>query len=71
MIDVSDEKNPGYAQEAESKPEIGTTTTIEEEVASSDGDDALKLAGTHAHHFDEEYYKRLRWKIVSLRSSRS
>lgn len=32
---------------------------------STDGDDGLKLAGTQAHHFDEEYYKRLRWKIVS------
>lgn len=36
----------------------------QEDVSSSDGDDALKLAGTHAHNFDEKYYARLRRKIV-------
>lgn len=42
---------------------------VEDDVDSSDvvsdGDDALKLAGSHAHHFDEKYYLRLRRKIVS------
>lgn len=32
---------------------------------STDGDDALKLAGAHAHHFDEKYFSTLRLKIVS------
>lgn len=35
-----------------------------DDVSSTEGDDALKLAGTEAQHFSEEYYKRLRWKIV-------
>ncbi|KAK5164584.1 uncharacterized protein LTR77_009790 [Saxophila tyrrhenica] len=33
------------------------------EISDIDGDDALKLAGAHAHQFDEAYFKRLRWKI--------
>ena len=37
-----------------------------QEVSSTEGDDALKLAGTHRHNFDEKYFNRLRWKIVSL-----
>ncbi|KAF2108429.1 MFS general substrate transporter [Lophiotrema nucula] len=45
-------------------PVISNNASIEKEsVASSDGDDALKLAGTQAHHFDEKYYLRLRRKI--------
>ena len=47
----------------------GTTSSIiidEEAVSSTDGDDALMLAGTHAHHFEDAYYRRLRLKIVSL-----
>jgi hypothetical protein len=32
------------------------------------GDDALNLVGTHAHQFDEKYYRRLRRKIVSALS---
>lgn len=59
MIAFDDEKNP-YGAEA------GVTAmTAEEDGSSSDGDDALKLAGTHAHHFDEQYNARLRRKIVS------
>ncbi|KAK5120441.1 hypothetical protein LTR85_006380 [Meristemomyces frigidus] len=34
-----------------------------EDVSPADGDDGLKLAGTHGHHFDEKYYARLRRKI--------
>lgn len=64
MIPIEDEKNPRlYGTE----DVAGKTATevIEEDVSSSDGDDALKLAGTHAHHFDEKYMLRLRRKIVS------
>lgn len=57
MIALDDEKTPRLQEEV-----------IEEDVSSSDGDDALKLAGTHAHHFDEKYYTRLRRKIVSHHS---
>ena len=35
---------------------------------SIQGDDALKLVGTHVHQFDEKYYRRLRRKIVSAHS---
>ena len=60
MIFTDDEKNPRLF-EAEAKGSV----VVEEDVGSSDGDDALKLAGTHAHQFDEEFNRRLRWKIVS------
>lgn len=43
---------------------IDTPTTKDDASSLSDGDDALKLAGTHAHTFDEKYYARLRRKIV-------
>ncbi|EJT97462.1 MFS general substrate transporter [Dacryopinax primogenitus] len=33
------------------------------EVETADGDDALKLVGTHVHQFDDKYYARLRRKI--------
>lgn len=43
------------------------TAAVEKDNGSSqDGDDALKLAGTHAHQFDEKYFQRLRRKIVSF-----
>jgi hypothetical protein len=55
-----------------SEPEIDVTAgdvyptaDMEKDVASSDGDDALRLAGTHAHQFDEKYYLAVRRKIVS------
>jgi hypothetical protein len=32
--------------------------------SSTQGDDALRLVGTHAHQFDEKYYRRLKRKIV-------
>ncbi|KZT53853.1 MFS general substrate transporter [Calocera cornea HHB12733] len=51
-------------------PETGVSETPvlekDEGVTESDitdGDDALRLAGTHAHVFDEKYMKRLRRKI--------
>lgn len=43
---------------------IETPSTKDDASSVSDGDDALKLAGTHAHVFDEKYYTRLRRKIV-------
>ena len=66
MIPIDDEKNPRlYGAEAEAEVGINGMPVVDEDVDSSDGDDALKLAGTHAHHFDEKYYLRLRRKIVS------
>jgi ACS family allantoate permease-like MFS transporter len=61
---VEDEKKTTLYR-AQTDVADGTVSVIDEEVSGSDGDDALKLAGSHAHHFDEAYYKRLRWKIVS------
>ncbi|KAK5127272.1 hypothetical protein LTR08_004461 [Meristemomyces frigidus] len=63
MATIINEKNPGLFDAEEDKTDNRTTTVVEEDSASSDGDDALKLAGTHAHHFDEKYYTRLRRKI--------
>ena len=53
--------------EAEVKPTASTNTTPvdKDEVVSADTDDALKLAGTQVHQFDDKYYARLRRKIVS------
>lgn len=66
MILIDDEKNPRiYGDEAKINANKTATEVIEEDISSSDGDDALKLAGTHAHHFDEKYMLRLRRKIVS------
>lgn len=62
MIPTNDEKKSElYGAEAS----VNRVPSVEEEAGTSDGDDALKLAGTHAHHFDEKYYLRLRRKIVS------
>lgn len=61
MVSISDESKP-QLYEAEAKVII---PIIDEDVVSSDGDDALKLAGTHAHSFDEKYYARVRRKVVS------
>lgn len=53
-------------QEAIIETSQDDTATVEKDDGSSqDGDDALKLAGTHAHQFDEKYFQRLRRKIVS------
>lgn len=60
---IDNEKNQGGLDNDE-KAVAGVVTEIDEDVASSDGDDALRLAGTHAHQFDEKYYLRLRRKIV-------
>ena len=62
-VDTANEKSP----EVQEMP-TGTASPATEKEASivSDGDDALKLAGTDAHHFDEKYYARLKRKIVRL-----
>jgi hypothetical protein len=72
IIIINDEKNSNvYEAKNESKNEAAADISsmpaeeVEEDVKSSDGDDALKLVGTHAHHFDEKHYARLRRKIVS------
>ncbi len=63
---VKDEKTPKYyAGEAVRSGSIATGI-IDHEVAASDGDDALRLVGTHAHQFDEQYYKKLARKIVRI-----
>jgi MFS transporter, ACS family, allantoate permease len=65
-VPMDDEKkSAAFGAEAEAS----VTVLPAENVASSDGDDALKLVGTHAHQFDEKYYLRLRRKIVSLDAS--
>jgi hypothetical protein len=66
MSTIDTEKNT-MPNEAEVGPRIGTSVTLgdKDEVISTDGDDALKLAGAHAYQFDEKYFARLRWKIVS------
>lgn len=68
MIGIDDEKSLRLREakiEAQAKVGVITMPVAEEEVGSSDDDDALKLAGSHAHNFDEDYYLRLRRKIVS------
>ena len=66
VVSVQNEKSTGlYESEAKEAGADATPVGLEEVVASTDGDDALKLAGTHAHRFDEQYYRRLRRKIVS------
>lgn len=64
VIAVSGEKQ---VFEVRTKSEITSTAiSISEEAGQTavDGDDALNLVGTHARKFDEDYYARLRWKIV-------
>jgi len=63
IIPIDNEKNQS-GLDTDEKAVAGIVTEIDEDVASSDGDDALRLAGTHAHQFDEKYYLRLRRKIV-------
>jgi hypothetical protein len=62
-IDIEKNTTPN---EVEVVPVASTDAkvVVETEVVSLDGDDALKLAGTHVYHFDDKYYARLRWKIV-------
>ena len=64
MIPIDNEKDPRH-YEAEMPTGIIETSDSKEVVGSSDGDDALKLAGIQAHQFDEKFYLRLRRKIVS------
>lgn len=62
---TNDDKNAkGYEPEVDISAG-DTLPAVEKDVASEDGDDALRLAGTHAHQFDEKYYLALRRKIVS------
>jgi len=67
-MSVDEEKTPRLFEDETESGTISTPVVKEvimiEVVDSSDGDDALKLAGTHAHQFDEQYYRRLRRKIV-------
>lgn len=60
-----DKKGHGSPQEAIVETGIVESIAIEkDDISSQDGDDALKLAGAHAHQFDEKYYLRLRRRIV-------
>jgi hypothetical protein len=56
-VDTANEKSPEVQETS-----TGTASPATEKEASivSDGDDALKVAGTDAHHFDEKYYARLK-----------
>lgn len=64
-----DKKGHQIPQEAIVEAGIVESIAIEkDELSSQDGDDALKLAGAHAHQFDEKYYSRLRRKIVGTLS---
>ncbi|KAF2486222.1 MFS general substrate transporter [Neohortaea acidophila] len=66
-----DKKQDSIASKLENADEKVGTIVVENvngdaaprEVQAADGDDALRLVGTHAHQFDEAYYKRLRLKI--------
>ena len=62
-VDTANEKSPEVQEMS-----TGTASPVTEKEASivSDDDDALKVAGTAAHHFDEKYYARLKRKIVRL-----
>lgn len=71
-----DKKQDSIASKLENADEKVGTIVVENvngdaaprEVQAADGDDALRLVGTHAHQFDEAYYKRLRLKIVRIHS---
>lgn len=74
VLPIDDEKVPKlHDHDLKAEPAITEDdrrdSTSKEDVSSLEGDDALKLVGTHAHRFDEKYYRRLRLKIVRLRSS--
>ncbi|RDW76166.1 MFS general substrate transporter-18 [Coleophoma crateriformis] len=60
MIPLDDEKNFRINGVGAG---INVAPIVDEDVGASDGDDALGLAGTHAHNFDEKYFLRLRRKI--------
>jgi hypothetical protein len=69
MSSNADIEKKGAAEDTKSETDIGPGEILSndngsKEASTVDGDDALKLAGAHAHQFDEAYYKRLRWKIV-------
>jgi hypothetical protein len=61
-----DKKEKGSEPEVDiNVGDVFPAVDVEKDVASADGDDALRLAGTHAHQFDEKYYLAVRRKIVS------
>lgn len=70
-VPFDEEKKPNH-YESEAKTEAGIIALpaveqgeiVEKDVSPSDGDDALRMVGTHAHQFDDKYYKRLTRKIV-------
>jgi ACS family allantoate permease-like MFS transporter len=66
ILPIDEEKRPRI-HDGKADIETGVASVVDDEkvLSSSDGDDALKLAGTHARHFDEKYNARLRRKIVS------
>lgn len=64
VIPIDEGKNPRLF-DVEAKDGIHEVV-VETELDSSDNDDALKLAGTSMHHFDDAYYARLKRKIVRL-----
>ena len=59
-INIDDEKKTGVGE-----ADLPVSPTATTDTGYADGDDALGLAGARAHHeFDENYFKRLRRKIV-------
>ena len=53
MLPIDDEKSPRLTETGDDAARHATSIT-EGETVSSDGDDALKLVGTHAYRFDEK-----------------
>lgn len=64
VIAIDDEKRIS-AHNDSAEADMTDVAVSKEDASYSDGDEALKLAGIHAHQFDEKYYLRLRRKIVS------
>lgn len=63
------EKRHDSSQKAIIETGVVDTVDVDKDDVSqdlADGDDALKLAGSHAKQFDEKYYLRLRRKIASI-----
>jgi hypothetical protein len=63
-IDMEKNTTPNEA-EIGSAVDTNAAPCGKDEISSLDGDDAFKLAGAHASKFDDQYYARLRWRIVS------
>ncbi|CAL5867860.1 uncharacterized protein PFLUO_LOCUS2081 [Penicillium psychrofluorescens] len=62
VIAIDDEKRIS-AHNDSAEADMTDVAVSKEDASYSDGDEALKLAGIHAHQFDEKYYLRLRRKI--------